>query len=143
MRINSLATLALLLTLLLIYDVFWVFTSKVIFGESVMESVATKVLSLPMSIQFGHYFTEGWSGLGNGDIVLPGVFICQLYFLDKHHGFDHSNQLLSLRGAGYFKMSMLLYLFSLVLSLAVVIIFHKGQPALLYIGRLVVHCPRK
>ncbi|EFA75254.1 hypothetical protein PPL_11329 [Heterostelium album PN500] len=135
LRINSLLTISLLLSAFLVYDVFWVFQSKTIFGESVMESVAIKVISLPMSISLPLCLSEGWTGLGNGDIALPGVFICQLYNLDLFYGFalNQKSEPYSPRKMGYFRLSLVFYLVGLLVSYTAVSISKKGQPALLYI----------
>ncbi|KAN0025016.1 hypothetical protein ACTFIV_009427 [Dictyostelium citrinum] len=133
MRLNNLRGLTLLLWTFLIYDVFWVFYSSFFFGESVMEKVAVKVLDkfyLPMLISVPKFFGGGFSSLGNGDIVLPGIYMCQLYFLDKYYKFgEKSNN----NNFGYFKISVIGYLSGLVISLLAVLITESGQPALLYL----------
>ncbi|KAM9996370.1 hypothetical protein ACTFIY_002556 [Dictyostelium cf. discoideum] len=150
MRLNNLRGLTLLLWTFLIYDVFWVFYSSFFFGESVMEKVAVKVLDkfyLPMLISIPKFFGGGFSSLGNGDIVLPGIYMCQLYFLDKYYKFgekNNSNNNNSNNGnnnnnnnnsnfVGYFKISVIGYISGLVISLFAVLITESGQPALLYL----------
>ncbi|KAN0029934.1 hypothetical protein ACTA71_008074 [Dictyostelium dimigraforme] len=131
MRLNNLRGLTLLLWTFLIYDVFWVFYSSLFFGESVMEKVAVKVLDkfyLPMLISVPKFFGGGFSSLGNGDIVLPGIYMCQLYFLDKYYKFGEKSN-----NFGYFKISVIGYISGLIISLFAVLITESGQPALLYL----------
>ncbi|KAF2076425.1 hypothetical protein CYY_002282 [Polysphondylium violaceum] len=138
-RLNNLKALTIFLWCFLLYDVFWVFISKYIFGTSVMESVAVQVMDkfyLPMLITFPKFFGKGGgSSLGNGDYVLPGIFICQLYFLDKYYHFSEreSASPFSLKNLGYFKISLLSYTVGLIFSLVMVIATERGQPALLYL----------
>jgi signal peptide peptidase-like protein 2B len=47
LRLNNLKTSTLLLTLAFLYDIYWVFISPRMFGESVMAVVATQI-DLPM-----------------------------------------------------------------------------------------------
>lgn len=99
-RLPSLKVSTLLLTGLLIYDVFWVFFSSYIFSTNVMVKVATRPADNPVSLvakrlhlggvareapklplpgklmfpsmhQAGHF-----SMLGLGDIVMPGLLLC-------------------------------------------------------------------
>jgi len=105
----KLATLCL--SLLLGYDVFWVFYSSRVFHDNVMVSVATKqapnplqslgascgiqvlaalkpTLELPIKLLWPSTLT-GASGrymmLGLGDIVLPGLFVALALRCDLHH----------------------------------------------------------
>lgn len=100
-RLPSLKVSTLLLTGLLIYDVFWVFFSSYIFSANVMVKVATRPadnpvglvarklhlggsvareapkLSLPGKLVFPSMHNAGhFSMLGLGDIVMPGLLLC-------------------------------------------------------------------
>lgn len=99
-RLPSLKVSTLLLTGLLIYDVFWVFFSSYIFSTNVMVKVATRPaenpvglvarklnlgsvareapkLSLPGKLVFPSIHNTGhFSMLGLGDIVMPGLLLC-------------------------------------------------------------------
>ncbi|XP_071848347.1 signal peptide peptidase-like 3 [Apostichopus japonicus] len=99
-RLPSLKVSTLLLTGLLIYDVFWVFFSTYIFNANVMVRVATRPadnpvgmlakrldlpnvakdapkLSLPGKLIFPSMHSAGhFSMLGLGDIVMPGLLLC-------------------------------------------------------------------
>lgn len=73
LRLDSFFTGSALLSLLFIYDCWWVFGSKLAFGADVMVSVATN-LEAPIKVQFPKDLAagKGMSLLGLGDIVLPG-----------------------------------------------------------------------
>ncbi|KRZ13028.1 Signal peptide peptidase-like 3, partial [Trichinella zimbabwensis] len=107
-RLPSLKISTLLLTGLLLYDVFWVFFSTYIFNTNVMVYVATKTaenpisylsknmpfistsseppkLSLPAKLMFPSFQDVGrFSMLGLGDIVMPGLLLCFVMRYDAH-----------------------------------------------------------
>lgn len=111
LRLPSLKVSCLLLTGLLIYDVFWVFFSSYIFNANVMVQVATAradnpvgvlarklnlgsgkdipQLSLPGKLVFPNFETreserERYSMLGLGDIVMPGLLLCFVLRYDNY-----------------------------------------------------------
>lgn len=99
LRFPSLKVATLCLSLLLLYDVFWVFFSEYIFSKNVMVEVATKnavnpiqqigeklqiaqlkqlsrTLELPLKLIFPSFLADGKSlMLGLGDIALPGALV--------------------------------------------------------------------
>ncbi|XP_071945407.1 signal peptide peptidase-like 3 [Antedon mediterranea] len=107
-RLPSLKVSTLLLSGLLIYDVFWVFFSTYIFNANVMVKVATRPadnpvgiiakrinfpglakdapqLSLPGKLIFPSMHNSGhFSMLGLGDIVMPGLLLCFVMRYDKY-----------------------------------------------------------
>ncbi|EEB14651.1 conserved hypothetical protein [Pediculus humanus corporis] len=107
-RLPSLKVSTLLLTGLLIYDVFWVFFSSYIFNANVMVKVATRPaenpvgmvarrlhlggvvkdapkLSLPGKLVFPSMNHAGhFSMLGLGDIVMPGLLLCFVLRYDAY-----------------------------------------------------------
>ncbi|CAG7720402.1 unnamed protein product [Allacma fusca] len=107
-RLPSLKVSTLLLTGLLIYDVFWVFFSSYLFNANVMVKVATRPaenpmgvlarklhvggmvreapkLSLPGKLVFPSIYTTGhFSMLGLGDIVMPGLLLCFVLRYDAY-----------------------------------------------------------
>ncbi|XP_022667328.1 signal peptide peptidase-like 3 isoform X1 [Varroa jacobsoni] len=106
-RLPSLKVSTLLLTGLLIYDVFWVFFSSYIFNANVMVKVATRPadnpvgaisrklhitaqnegpkLSLPGKLVFPSVHQQGhFSMLGLGDIVMPGLLLCFVLRYDAY-----------------------------------------------------------
>ncbi|KAK7200018.1 signal peptide peptidase [Novymonas esmeraldas] len=118
--VNGFATSYVLLVALFFYDIFWVF------GSDVMLTVATGIdgpikLVFPQAI-FGD--RSRMSLLGLGDIIVPGLFICQTLVFSR----DYVK-----RGNVYFVVSMVAYALSLLNTMAVMLIFEHGQPALLFI----------
>lgn len=107
-RLPSLKVSTLLLTGLLIYDVFWVFFSSYIFSTNVMVKVATRPadnpvgivarklnlggivkeppkLNLPGKLVFPSIHNSGhFSMLGLGDIVMPGLLLCFVLRYDAY-----------------------------------------------------------
>ncbi|KAM7360482.1 signal peptide peptidase-like protein isoform 2-T2 [Cochliomyia hominivorax] len=107
-RLPSLKVSTLLLTGLLIYDVFWVFFSSYIFSTNVMVKVATRPaenpvgivarklnlgnivkeppkLNLPGKLVFPSIHNTGhFSMLGLGDIVMPGLLLCFVLRYDAY-----------------------------------------------------------
>jgi signal peptide peptidase-like protein 3 len=108
-RLPSLKVSTLLLTGLLLYDVFWVFFSQYVFSANVMVKVATRPadnpvgamarklhiggqmarnaprLSLPGKLVFPSTHNAGhFSMLGLGDIVMPGLLLCFVMRYDAY-----------------------------------------------------------
>jgi len=108
-RLPSLKVSTLLLSGLLLYDVFWVFFSQYVFNANVMVKVATRPadnpvgamarklhlgghmarnaprLSLPGKLVFPSTHNSGhFSMLGLGDIVMPGLLLCFVMRYDAY-----------------------------------------------------------
>jgi len=108
-RLPSLKVSTLLLSGLLLYDVFWVFFSQYVFSANVMVRVATRPaenpmgivarklslgngiarhaprLSLPGKLVFPSTHNAGhFSMLGLGDIVMPGLLLCFVMRYDAY-----------------------------------------------------------
>lgn len=146
-RLPSLKVATFLLCLAFLYDIFWVFFSSSLFGESVMVKVATggeitqdptfcekyptasgcQVESLPMLLEIPRLFdyTGGYAMLGLGDIVIPGLL------LSFAHRYDVSVGLRSSRG--YFAFMVAGYAVGLLMANMAVYVMAMGQPALLYL----------
>ncbi|CAI7907774.1 unnamed protein product [Closterium sp. NIES-54] len=81
-RLPNIKVSTVLLSLAFFYDIFWVFISPLFFnGKSVMIEVATGERTggegIPMLLKVPH-ITDPWGGysvLGFGDVVLPGLLI--------------------------------------------------------------------
>ncbi|XP_050237724.1 signal peptide peptidase-like 4 [Mercurialis annua] len=121
-----------LLSCAFLYDIFWVFVSKLWFKESVMIVVARGDKSgedgIPMLLKIPRMFDPwgGYSIIGFGDIILPGLLVA---FALRYDWLTKK----SLR-TGYFLWAMTAYgLGLLVTYVALNMMDGHGQPALLYI----------
>ncbi|GKU95255.1 hypothetical protein SLEP1_g8636 [Rubroshorea leprosula] len=121
-----------LLSCAFLYDIFWVFISKKFYHESVMISVArgdkTGEDGIPMLLKIPRMFDPwgGYSIIGFGDILLPGLLIA---FSLRYDWLANK----TLR-AGYFLWAMLAYGLGLLITyVALNLMDGHGQPALLYI----------
>lgn len=130
-NLSSFRTGVVLLAGLFVYDVFWVFFSKPLFGSNVMVSVA-KGIEAPMKLvlprDFGGCGDFKFSMLGLGDIAVPGLFCALLAKWDAVKMAEGSSQ-----GFTYLNVILLMYILSLVTTIAVMVVFNHAQPALLYI----------
>jgi signal peptide peptidase-like protein 2B len=115
-----------------VYDIIWVFLSKLVYHESVMIVVARGDRSgedgIPMLLKIPRLFDPwgGYSIIGFGDIILPGLLVA---FSLRYDWLAKRN----LR-SGYFLWAMSAYgLGLLVTYLALNLMDGHGQPALLYI----------
>mmetsp|Transcript_27723 Transcript_27723/g.46601 ORF Transcript_27723/g.46601 Transcript_27723/m.46601 type:complete len:375 (-) Transcript_27723:99-1223(-) len=98
LRFPSLKLAVICLSLLVLYDIFWVFCSEFIFRKNVMVEVATKVaanpiydmgeqlhvevlksvkptMELPMKLMVPNFTSGRMMMLGLGDIALPGALV--------------------------------------------------------------------
>ncbi|CAN0017698.1 unnamed protein product [Scytosiphon promiscuus] len=146
-RLPSIKVATFLLCLAFLYDIFWVFLSPQLFGESVMVKVATggeitqdptycekyptssgcQVESLPMLLQLPRMwdYTGGYAMLGLGDIVIPGLLLSFAHRYDLSVGLRLSR--------GYFVFMVAGYAVGLLMANMAVYVMAMGQPALLYL----------
>ncbi|KMZ67662.1 Signal peptide peptidase-like 2 [Zostera marina] len=131
-RVPNLKVGTVLLSCAFLYDIFWVFVSKTLFHESVMIMVARGGRSgedgIPMLLKIPRLFDPwgGYSIIGFGDILLPGLLIA---FSLRYDWAAKKN----LR-AGYFLWTMMAYGSGLLITyVALNLMDGHGQPALLYI----------
>ncbi|GAB2232175.1 hypothetical protein Droror1_Dr00011202 [Drosera rotundifolia] len=131
-RVPNLKVGTVLLSCAFLYDIFWVFVSKAWFHESVMIVVARGDKSgedgIPMLLKIPRMFDPwgGYSIIGFGDIILPGLLLA---FSLRYDWLANRN----LRG-GYFLYAMSAYGLGLLITyVALNIMDGHGQPALLYI----------
>lgn len=159
-RLPSLKVSTLLLTGLLLYDVFWVFFSSYIFTTNVMVKVATRPaenpmnmvarrlqlrdapkLSLPAKLVFPSMHHQGhFSMLGLGDIVMPGLLLCFVLRYDAYKKATLVCEVGSVPGPRsmgsrltYFHCSLLGYFLGLLTATVSAEVFKAAQPALLYL----------
>jgi len=152
-NLSNFRTGVVLLAGLFVYDVFWVFFSKPLFGSNVMVSVA-KGIEAPMKLMlprdFGGCGDFKFSMLGLGDIAVPGLFCALLAKWDAvptlaelqgsfwcHVCSAARCQVKMAEGSShgftYLNIILLMYILSLVTTIAVMVVFNHAQPALLYI----------
>jgi hypothetical protein len=81
--------------------------------------------SLPMITVYPRWFTGGFSAVGLGDLIVPGVHIAVLARYDRWLGRTWRT--------GYFALGALGYTLGLILTMVVALVFRSGQPALLYL----------
>ncbi|KAK9051450.1 hypothetical protein SSX86_028077 [Deinandra increscens subsp. villosa] len=131
-RVPNLKVGTVLLSCAFLYDIFWVFVSKWWFHESVMIMVARGDKSgedgIPMLLKIPRMFDPwgGYSIIGFGDIILPGLLVA---FSLRYDWLSNK----SLR-AGYFLWAMIAYGLGLLITyVALNLMDGHGQPALLYI----------
>uniref|UniRef100_A0A0D9VMV2 PA domain-containing protein n=1 Tax=Leersia perrieri TaxID=77586 RepID=A0A0D9VMV2_9ORYZ len=131
-RIPNLKVGSVLLSCSFLYDIFWVFISKMWFHESVMIVVArgdkTDEDGVPMLLKIPRMFDPwgGFSIIGFGDILLPGLLIA--FALRYDWAAKKTLQ------SGYFLWSMVAYGSGLMITyVALNLMDGHGQPALLYI----------
>ncbi|KAD4982696.1 hypothetical protein R6Q59_002321 [Mikania micrantha] len=131
-RVPNLKVGTVLLSCAFLYDIFWVFVSKWWFHESVMIMVARGDKSgedgIPMLLKIPRMFDPwgGYSIIGFGDIILPGLLVA---FSLRYDWLSNK----SLR-TGYFLWAMIAYGLGLLITyVALNLMDGHGQPALLYI----------
>ncbi|KAJ9105768.1 hypothetical protein QFC20_004255 [Naganishia adeliensis] len=138
MKLDGFATGAALLAGLFLYDIFWVF------GTPVMENVA-KSLDAPIKVLAPRNMSDwsaGFTMLGLGDIVLPGVFISLALRYDYA---NHVQRRLKAEPGStptkrdryvkpYFFAVLVAYVLGLVTTVVVMHRFKAAQPALLYLS---------
>ncbi|KAI0812793.1 signal peptide peptidase-domain-containing protein [Irpex lacteus] len=130
LTVDSFKTGSILLSGLFLYDIWWVF------GTEVMVKVATNLdvpikLLWPKSLIFS---TErGFTMLGLGDIVVPGMFVALALRYDQHKAISQGGS--SYRwNKPYFYAALGAYVFGLSTTMAVMHVFRAAQPALLYLS---------
>mmetsp|Transcript_73466 Transcript_73466/g.209005 ORF Transcript_73466/g.209005 Transcript_73466/m.209005 type:complete len:446 (-) Transcript_73466:211-1548(-) len=145
-RFSNMKVAALLLSMAFLYDIFFVFISPYFFSESVMVKVATgnqptadpdycekyptdsdcQSTELPMLLLLPRIddYTGGYTMLGLGDIVLPGLLVAFAARYDVSIGARIPwNFLLMVAG----------YSVGLMMANVAVYVMEMGQPALLYL----------
>lgn len=132
LAISEFQTAAILLSGLFLYDIFWVFGSKSVFGSNVMVSVA-KQFEGPIKLVFPQFpgaTDKDMSMLGLGDIVVPGLFVALML------RFDVRNVALTSplpKRLPYFAGAVISYFMGLVITYVALTVFEAAQPALLYL----------
>lgn len=144
LRLPNLRLAALLLALLFVYDIWWVFGSEMVFGKNVMVTVAAHQgqnpaaavapslvvpqLDLPMKMMWPRSDGRGFTMLGLGDIVMPGLALVVAAAAD-----DRAGRRLFALPLGIFGSGAAGYTAGLVVTVVVVNLYHVAQPALIYL----------
>ncbi|KAI0941598.1 hypothetical protein AcW1_003450 [Taiwanofungus camphoratus] len=129
LKIDSFKTGCVLLSGLFLYDIWWVFGTEVMVKVATTLDVPIKLL-WPKSLVFST--EKGFTMLGLGDIVVPGLFIALALRYDYHRSSQRS--LHEGFSKPYFYAAMLSYFVGLLTTMAVMHFFRKAQPALLYLS---------
>ena len=149
-KLNSLRVAAMLLSMAFCYDIFFVFLSPYFFEESIMVKVATgkgpskdadycekypadddcQSTQLPMLLMLPRFgeVGGGYTMLGLGDIVLPGLLVSFAARYDAAAAAAHGTRL-----PKYFLLMIAGYAAGLAMANVAVAVFQLGQPALLYL----------
>eukprot|EP00899_Mesostigma_viride_P003852 jgi/Mesvir1/13468/Mv16527-RA.1 len=135
LRLPNVKVSSVLLGLSFAYDIFWVFLSPFLFGgKSVMVAVAKDAAgnfpghAMPMLLRVPRLMDEwgGYSVLGYGDVVLPGLFVVSMLRFDITNMRSGSRAYFPGAAAGYAIGLILCYI-------GLALMDGRGQPALLYI----------
>ncbi|KAI0675139.1 signal peptide peptidase-domain-containing protein [Trametes maxima] len=128
LQLDSFKTGCVLLSGLFLYDIWWVF------GTEVMVKVATS-LDVPIKLLWPKSLTfateRGFTMLGLGDIVIPGMFVATALRYDYHRA---SQRQQSHVAKVYFLTTLVAYATGLITTMTVMHVFKKAQPALLYLS---------
>lgn len=122
---------------------FFIYDISFVFGTNIMITVATKI-EVPLAIRFPRSLSKNgminYNLLGLGDIVLPGIIIalCLRFDLYNFHRTNPRTEFHHLQWypKAYFRNTLFAHLLGLILSMIAVNVYHRGQPALLYIAPL-------
>ncbi|KAI8141484.1 signal peptide peptidase-domain-containing protein [Fennellomyces sp. T-0311] len=140
LSLDSFKTGMILLSGLFFYDIFWVF------GTEVMVSVA-KNFDAPIKVVWPRdvisYLLDatktehGFTMLGLGDIVIPGIFVALCLRYDRHISWEREpkGEFRSTHfPKPYFTACSIAYILGLATTMFVMHVFHAAQPALLYLS---------
>ncbi|KAK1236344.1 hypothetical protein PQX77_000422 [Marasmius sp. AFHP31] len=123
-KLDSFATGCALLTGLFVYDIWWVFGTRVMVEVATGLDVPIKLL-WPKSLEF--VSTKGYTMLGLGDIVIPGTFIALALRFDLRNGRKGKTP-------WFFYGTLIAYVLGLGTTMTVMHVWRRAQPALLYLS---------
>lgn len=124
-KVNSFKIAVALAVAFLIDDVWWVFLSPAVFGQSVMIEAA-RAAGPDLPICFSVVHNGHTSMLGGGDVVLPGLVLDMIMRFDAIHG------------TSLFVVSFVGYAVGQLVAWTAVSLMQSGQPALLWIFPCVI-----
>ncbi|KAL0581319.1 hypothetical protein V5O48_000695 [Marasmius crinis-equi] len=123
-KLDSFATGCALLSGLFVYDIWWVFGTRVMVEVATGLDVPIKLL-WPKSLEFSG--ARGFTMLGLGDIVVPGTFIALALRFDLRNGRKGKTP-------WFFYGTLTAYVLGLVTTMTVMHVWGHAQPALLYLS---------
>jgi len=127
LKIDSFRTGCILLTGLFFYDIYWVFGTEVMLKVATSLDVPIKLL-WPKSMTFA---TErGFTMLGLGDVVIPGLFIA----LALRYDHARAEKTKTSFTTPYFCITLTAYVVGLITTMSVMHTLGRAQPALLYLS---------
>lgn len=129
LTLDSFKTGCILLSGLFLYDVWWVFGTEVMVKVATNLDVPIKIL-WPKSLVFST--ARGFTMLGLGDIVVPGMFVALALRYDQHRAAARGQH--DRFAKPYFYAALAAYLAGLGATMAVMHVFKAAQPALLYLS---------
>ncbi|KAL1748691.1 signal peptide peptidase-domain-containing protein [Schizophyllum fasciatum] len=127
LKIDSFKTGCILLSGLFLYDIWWVFGTEVMVKVATSLDVPIKLL-WPKSLAFSG--ARGYTMLGLGDVVIPGVFVA----LALRYDFHSAGRPRAPFAKPYFTAALTAYVLGLATTMAVMHTFKAAQPALLYLS---------
>ncbi|PIL36227.1 hypothetical protein GSI_01889 [Ganoderma sinense ZZ0214-1] len=129
LKLDSFKTGVVLLSGLFVYDIWWVFGTEVMVKVATTLDVPIKLL-WPKSLLFSG--ERGFTMLGLGDIVIPGMFVATALRYDYYRASRLGQT--SHVGKPYFYSTLTAYAAGLATTMSVMHFFRKAQPALLYLS---------
>ncbi|KAI0087979.1 signal peptide peptidase-domain-containing protein [Irpex rosettiformis] len=130
LTIDSFKTGSILLSGLFLYDIWWVFGTEVMVKVATTLDVPIKLL-WPKSMSFSTH--RGFTMLGLGDIVIPGMFVALALRYDQHKA-SHLGNPGNSWSKPYFYASLGAYVLGLSTTMGIMHFFRAAQPALLYLS---------
>ncbi|KAL1682742.1 signal peptide peptidase-domain-containing protein [Schizophyllum commune] len=127
LKLDSFKTGSILLSGLFVYDIWWVFGTEVMVKVATSLDVPIKLL-WPKSLAFST--ARGFTMLGLGDVVIPGVFVA----LALRYDFHKAGRPRGPYAKPYFTAALAAYVLGLATTMTVMHTFKAAQPALLYLS---------
>ncbi|KAL4078534.1 signal peptide peptidase-domain-containing protein [Scleroderma yunnanense] len=125
-KLDSFRTGCIFLSGLFLYDIYWVFGTKVMVEVATSLDVPIKLL-WPKSLSFASE-RGATTMLGLGDVVIPGTFIALAL------RYDYARSKKATFTKPYFAVTLMSYIAGLMTTMAVMHVFDRAQPALLYLS---------
>lgn len=135
LKLDNFKVACILLTGLLLYDIFWVFGTDVMVTVSKQVDGPIKIL-FPSDILTGGFTSTKLGMLGLGDIMIPGIVVALMYRFDISRGGGRRDA-----PTPYFNAAWVAYMLGLILTFLILHVFQHPQPALLYLSPIGILTP--